>query len=408
VTRPGPSYSRPVETPIQRARLANRLSGLSPSLYARILAKLATYPDETYPFHIGETHLLPHADVLGALPEIARDPGIHHYAHPQGILELREQLAHDLQGRGLPDVAAGDIVVTHGATHGLNLACQAILDPGDVMLVLSPHWPLINAMVHTASAVPVEVPFTCQLRRAGASPYELLSRHKHPRTRAIYLTSPNNPDGVVLSREELGEVARFCIEHDLYALVDEAYERFVFEQQRPVKLAAIEGMADRTISVFTFSKSHRLAGVRVGFSVAPHDVLAAMIKLANISIYNVSLLTQRAALAALGAGGIEETVDAARRAAERFCARLQDIDGADFLPPAGGAYVFAHLDELLGDRSCFDLLDTCLDAGVVFAPGQGFGQAYSRWARFCFTAMDPARLDRGTERLADLLTTFSR
>lgn len=396
-----------MEIPRTRPRLAGRLSGLAPSLYARILGKLAAYPEETYPFHIGETHLLPHSDVLEGLPEIARDPAIHHYAHPQGILPLRERLAAELNQTGMPEVTAGDLVITHGATHGLNLACQAVLDPGDVMLVLSPHWPLINAMVHTASAVPIEVPFTCQLRHDGRQVTDLLGAALHPRTRAIYLTSPNNPDGVVLSRAELHDVARFCVEHDLYALVDEAYDRFHFGH-RPPRLASFEGMAERTISVFTFSKSHRMAGVRVGFTAAPPDVLAAMVKLANISIYNVSLLTQRAALAALEAGAVEETVLAASTAADAFCDRLAEVPGVRFLRPEGGAYVFAHLGDILGERTTFDLLDACLDEGVVFAPGQGFGQTYGRWGRFCYTAMDPARLQRGTDRLLGILDRFQR
>ncbi len=388
----------------QRPRLASRLQGLSPSLYARILAKLSLYDGEVYPFHIGETHLLPVPEVMGALTEAAKDKAVHRYGHPQGLLDLREALAHQLNATGMPGVGASDIIVTHGATHGLNLACQAILDPGDVMLVLSPHWPLINAMVHTQSAVPVEVPFTCQLRRDGARAKDLLERAYHPRARAVYVTSPNNPDGAVLTREELSDIAAFCVEHDLYALVDEAYDRFHYGH-RPPRLMGFEDMRDRTISLFTFSKSHRMTGLRVGYAVAPSDVRDAMIRLANISIYNVSMLTQRAAHAALAAGDevVAETVAAATRARDAFCTALSGVEGVSFLVPEGGAYVFADLRELLGGRDCFDLLDRCLDEGVVFSPGLGFGRAYATWARFCFTAMDEAHLARGTERLVSIL-----
>lgn len=194
----------------------------------------------------------------------------------------------------MPHVSAADVCVTHGATQGLNLACQALLDPGDVCLILSPHWPLINSMVHTASAVPIEVPFFSEIRRPGApSPYEILRRHLHQRTRAVYLTSPNNPDGVVLNREELASVARFCKDHNLYIISDEAYDRFLYGSGKLLPcLASFDGMADKVISVFTFSKSHRMAGLRVGYVVAPPDIRDAITKLANVSTYNISLIMQ--------------------------------------------------------------------------------------------------------------------
>jgi aspartate/methionine/tyrosine aminotransferase len=393
--------------PRRRGRLARRLSGMRPSLYARVLGRLQQYHGEVYPFHIGETYLIPDGAVKEALAA-ADDKAVHHYGHPQGIPELREEIAGHLSARTEP-CGEEDIVITHGATHGLNLACQAILDPGDEVLVLSPHWPLINSMVHTVSAVPVEVPFTHRLREPDPStPEELLAPHLTPRTRAVYVTSPNNPDGVVLRDEELASIARFCVDNDLYALVDEAYERFHYVTP-PRPLASYPGMAERSIRIYTFSKSHRMAGLRVGWTVAPPDVKAAMVKLANISVYNVSLIVQKAALEALRRceHTVAETVDAARESSETFCSILDELGMLTYARPEGGAYVFADLTGILGDGDCFELLDACLDEGVVFSPGAGFGWAYEKWARFCYTAMDPQRLSRGAERLADVLVRFT-
>lgn len=390
-----------------RDRLAQRIAGLRPSLYARVLGRLETYSGEIYPFHIGETWLQPAPAIKAALGAVD-DGAVHHYGHPQGILELREAIAARVSARGHA-VNADDVIVTHGATHGLNLACQAILDPGDEVLVLSPHWPLINGMIHTACAVPVEVPFTCQLRaRPNVDVEALLRPHLSPRTRAIYVTSPNNPDGVVLREGELGALARFCVENDLYAFVDEAYEAFHFVEPAP-SLACLPGMEERAIRVFTFSKSHRMAGLRVGFSIASPDVRAAMVKLANISIYNVSLLMQRAALVALSECGetVSETSRTALEARDILCDALGSLEGISFTPPEGGAYVFADLSRVLGDADCFELLDACLDEGVVFSPGVGFGAAYEKHARFCFTAMEPERLRRGAARLGEVIRRFN-
>lgn len=388
----------------RRARLAERISGLKPSLYARIVRRIEAHEGEVFGFHIGESHLAPDAAVLEALHQSAHDRTIHRYASPQGLIPLRDAIAQDLGLRGSP-VHPNDVLVVHGATHGLSLACQAVLDPGDEVLVLSPHWPLINGMITTACAVPVEVPFTSAPDGSAPRP-EVLASFVTERTRAIYLTSPNNPDGAVLSAEQLDVIAGLCRAHDLYAFVDEAYERFLYVD-RPPSLAQRQGMAERTIRIFTFSKTHRMAGLRVGYVVAPPDILGAMTRLSNLSVYNVSLLMQRAALAAMGAdAAVSESVAEAARARDQLCAALSSVQGLRFRAPHGGAYVFADLDALLGDRDCEALLDCALDEGVVFSPGEGFGAAYARWARFCFTAMDAEKLARGSDRLAQVFARF--
>jgi aspartate/methionine/tyrosine aminotransferase len=393
---------------VSRERLAARMAGLRPSLYARLLSRLAGYQGEVFPFHIGELHLPPIDAVQGALRDTAaREVG--RYGHPQGLPELREAVAQRARTSGMGEVCPAQVVVTHGATHGLNLACQALLDPGDEVLVLSPHWPLIVGMVQAACATPVEVRFTCQVGGVlqPGKVAELLSRHLTPRTRAVYFTSPNNPDGVVLDAPRLRELARFCVAQDLWALADEAYASFVY-QDRPPHLASFPGMAERTVSVFSFSKSHRIAGLRAGYAVAPPDVVEAMSRLANLSVYNVALVIQRAALAALAAGpdAEAETVQAARAGRDLACQAFDALPGVRFGRPQGGAYLFVNLEAILGDRDCHLLLEHCLDQGVVFAPGEGFGAAYSRWARFCYTAMPPDRLGAGLERLGRLLRSF--
>ncbi len=388
-------------------RLASRLSGLQPSLYARILDRLQDYEGETYPFHIGESYLLPGEAVDAAFKTILR-PELHRYGHPQGMLNLRDDLAEHIASQGMAWVGPENIMVTHGATHGLNLACQALLNPGDVMLVTSPHWPLITSMVHAASAVPIEVPFTTRLRSDELSAYQILSRAMHPKAKALYLTSPNNPDGVVLTASELEDVARFCIENDLYILADQAYARFIFKESGSEQIANLEGMRERCITLFTFSKSHRMSGIRVGFVVAPPDLLAGMSKLANISIYNVSLLTQHAARAALSLGEtyVRETIDSARTNRNILIKELAELDGIEVMKPAGGAYVFLDLSERLQGRDAFTLLERCLDEGIIFAPGQGFGRSYESYARFCYTAMAPEHLKRGCRTLVKTVNSF--
>lgn len=387
-------------------RLAKRLDGLPPSLYARVMARLSSYGGEVYPFHIGETWLLPTKALQEALHS-ADDRALHRYGHPQGLSSLRITIAAQRE-LAAQNVSPDDVIVTHGATHGLHLACQAVLDPGDEVLVLSPHWPLFNNMVHTAGATPIEVPFTCQLRSEGDCEVDaLLEEYISEKTRALYVTTPNNPCGTVLQPNERLAIARFAERHQLFVFADEAYEQFHFDTP-PAPMRSLPGMAERTISIYTFSKSHRMAGLRVGYSIAPPDVLNAMVKLANISVYNVSLLMQRAAQIALeqGQADVRETVATAKTGAQLLAAEFQKLPGLRFNQAEGGAYLFVDLSEVLEGRDCFDLLDACLDQGIVFSPGVGFGQNYSAWGRFCFTAMSPEHLLRGTERLSEIIRRF--
>lgn len=398
-----PPAPRSVIRELPRARLAGRIAGLRPSLYARVLQRIEAHGGEVFPFHIGESHLSPAPEICAALLEAAEDRAIHRYASPQGLVPLREAIAERLRLSGRAGISRDDVVVTHGATHGLSLVCQAVLDPGDEVLVLSPHWPLINGMIHTACAVPVEVPFTTDPRAAERPPPGRLSSFVTERTRAIYVTSPNNPDGAVLGPAQLEEIARTCVEHDLYAFVDEAYERFLYVDAPP-PLSSFDGMAERTIGIFTFSKTHRMPGLRVGFVVAPPDVRDAVTRLANLSVYNVSLMMQRAAIAACACeSAVAETISQARAARDVLCSALSEIPGVRFRVPDGGAYIFADLSQVLGEGDCYALLERALDVGIVFSPGEGFGAEYGKWARFCFTAMDERKLARGAERLVALL-----
>jgi aspartate/methionine/tyrosine aminotransferase len=393
--------------PGERPRLAARINGLHTSHDARLLARLEAFRGEIFPFHIGESHQLPEAPIRQAL-DVVDDHPIYHCSPPQGLPPLREAIAAHLRRSGLTHVTPEDILIVHGATHGLYLACQALLDPGDEVLVLSPHWPLINEMIHATCATPIEVPFTSGPEpQAALRSVERLASRIGPRTRAVYLTSPNNPDGAVLEREELAGIARLCVEHDLIALVNEAYDRFLYVK-KPPRLGMLPGMAERTVHVFSFSKSHRMAGLRVGYVLAPSAIREAMTKLTRLSIYNVPVLMQRAALAACGQEeSIREMVATARQGRDFLCAALESVPGVRLQRPQGGAYVFADLDELLGKHDCAELLDHCLDEGVVFSPGESFGAEYPRWARFCFTAMDTSTLERGAHLLTVLLRRFS-
>ena len=212
------------------------------------------------PLHIGDTHRTPPADALfGRAVGDDKDDALYRYGATAGLVELREAIAtraRDLYG--IPNVTGAQHVhLGSGGTHALFCAARAVLDAGDDVLVAAPYWPLSVGIFHACMARPVEVPLTSRLYEdpsldAGA----LFAAAITPRTKALYLISPNNPDGKVLGRAcaARSRSLRVAIENDLWVFSDEVYADLTFDAPH-VSVASLPGMAERTIVVQSLSKS---------------------------------------------------------------------------------------------------------------------------------------------------------
>lgn len=369
-------------------------------MFARLYERLAAYQGDVISLQIGDTHLLP--------PEPGRldrqvyrdgDRELYMYGPAPGWPPLVKALTAKVRARNRIAVDDGGLQVTAGATHALACAIGALLDPGDEILLLTPHWPLIHGIARSRSVVPVEVPFSLPLLDdPGADPAALLRAAITPRTRAIYLASPNNPDGLVHDARTLAAIAAVAEEAGLWILADEVYEEYAYDRPH-LSIAALPAAAARTITVFSFSKSYGQAGLRIGYAVGPRPVMEAVRKMANHSVYNVPHALQRAALAALegGAGFLAE-------ARARYAAIREQAAAALALPvrvPQGATYLFIDLGPAMasGDRDGLSVLERIADAGVLLAPGAPFGAIYASWARLCFTAAPEPRLLEGIARI---------
>jgi aspartate/methionine/tyrosine aminotransferase len=351
------------------------------------------------PLHIGDTHLPPPEPARWERRPLAGE-AIYKYGEPRGLPALRDEIAKDFSRRGIPDVVGDDIVLHAGATHALACAARTLLAPGDEVLVPSPYWPLIVGVVRTAGAIPVEVPLTHLLYEdPSRDPAELLEPHVTARTAAIYVASPNNPDGKVHGPAALASIAELARRHSLWILADDVYRDYLWVDGTHVSIASLPGMRERTAVAVSFSKSHALAGDRVGALVPPREVLPTVQKVANHTLFNVPVASQLGALAALRAG--DPWIGAAREryrgARDMTLARLGHLAPA----PEGAAYLFARV----GDDA-YPLLANALDAGVALAPGDGFGAAFTGWFRLCFTAVPEPELERALDALAPLLRNW--
>ena len=382
---------------------ASVFADLAPRIEAR-----ARSGGDLVELHIGDCHLAPPATARFArLDERGYDGSLYCYGAIGGLDALKETFAARLAQRAIGPSAVDpvtEILVSCGATHALFCAARAILDPGDEVLVAAPYWPLSIGVFRAAGAVPVEVPLTTDLYAnpetdAGAAFEGALT----PRTRALYLITPNNPDGKVFSRAQLDRVAQVARSRNLWILADEVYADYVYEGVH-TSIARLDGMRERTVSVYSLSKSHALAGARVGFAVGPSRVIDVARRIATHTVFNVPVATQRLALAALRASSV--WMDEARRAfrtARDETLRALAGSGAKAYVPDGGSYVFVDFAAVLDGRPLQDLLERAIDRGVLLAPGSGFGDAYGTWARLCFTSVPEARLLEGVARLREAI-----
>lgn len=380
-------------------------SAVPASIFARLVEKLRSYKGEVFPFHLGDTHLDPPPGArLYDLDWTEDSTGkLYRYAAPEGDLELITAIVRKLADKNGIVVERSNVQVTAGATHAFACATRALLDPDDEVLVLAPYWPLIRGQVLSVGARPVEVQFSSILiANPNAAPGTLIEPFVTPRTCAIYLITPNNPDGKVLGERELAAIADIARRHDLWVLADEVYEDFAFDARRHVSIATLPGMSERTLTIFSFSKSYAQAGLRVGYVVGPAPTIATIRKLANHSVYNVPRAMQRAALAALE-GGEAFLAHAKKLYVSARDATLVQVPIACACPE-GGSYVFMNLAELVAPgEDAVPVLERLAAAGILLAPGYAFGRDFGSWARLCYTSVPAERLCEGLARMSKVL-----
>ncbi len=385
------------------------LSAVATTLRASVFADLAPRIDarrrsggDLVPLHIGDTYLAP-PDGARFEERAPAEPALYGYGDIRGTTELREAIASRLARLGraaAPIDPMRELLLGVGATHALFCAARTLFEPGDDVLLASPYWPLAHGVVVAAGARPVEVPLTSRLYAdpsldAGA----LFEAAITPRTRGLYLITPNNPDGKVLSRVQLESIARVAAAHDLWVVADEVYADYVYEGEH-VSFASLPGMRERTVTAYSFSKSHAIAGARVGYVVAPARVVEVAQRVATHTVFNVPVVSQRVAVAAIAG----ETPWVARAQHIYRAARDAATDALRGAPvrfsiPDGGSYLFLDFRALLGDRPLVQLLERAIDRGVLLAPGDASGAGFDRWARLCFTSVPEDRVRDGIAKL---------
>lgn len=368
-----------------RPALARDLAQLRASVFADLAPAITARKEAGLPLaplHIGDTHRPP-AATLEDLPAWGRDASSYAYGALGGVPALRDRLAETLTtAHGLPS-GGGDLLVTVGATHGLLCAARACLDAGDEVVVLAPYWPLSVGVLRSAGAVPVEVPFTSTVAAAGEdAAIALVRRAIGARTRGLYFASPNNPCGFVYPRALLERLVSLAVEHGLWVFADEVYAAYAYDAPF-VSAGSFED--GRVVVVGSLSKSHGLAGARIGYVRAESAVLAAIGKVATHSAFHPSLHAQGLAFAALANEAWVRDARAGYIQARAVFTEALAAVRVPFLAPAGGSYVFANFEAFAAESGVNALFERFVEAGVLVCPGAACGEVFAGYARLCFT-----------------------
>jgi aspartate aminotransferase len=301
-----------------------------------------------------------------------------HYAPSSGLLPLRQALVAKLAAKNNIHATTDEVIATVGGSQGLYAAFQSVLDQGDDVLVFSPYWTPIADLITGAQSRPLRVP-TSTARRNGIR--NTLEQFSTPQTRAIYYNTPQNPSGLVFTRAEAEEVASFAIERDLIVVADEAYEDLVYDGEH-CSIASLPGMAERTITCFTFSKTYAMTGWRAGYAVAQEPFMTALRKIVLYSTNGVATPVQYAMIQALTTpeSEIARLREEYRRRRDLIVAGLNEV-GLECEPPAGAFYAFPNVEKInKNSRTAAQIL---LDkAHIATIPGSVFGAQGEGHLRF--------------------------
>jgi aspartate aminotransferase len=333
-----------------------------------------------------------------------------HYLQTNGLPRLRELIVSKLRNKnGIPVEDPEHVLVTNGGIHGVYMLCHALLEAGDEVLVPDPEWPPVVGNVLSAHGVPV----ACPLHESKGWRYDFdeLESKITAKTRVLYINSPSNPTGGVLNRSDLERLASIAREHDLWVISDEAYEDVVFEGEH-VSIASLPGMYDRTIPLYTFSKSYAMTGLRLGYVSIKDPVIRDRAK--KVLFYTASNIASVVQFGGIGAlegsqACIESFHTELRARRDLFYQGLGEIEGSVFSgkPPAGAFYAFLKIDPAWRERGATGSLSWAMaeylikNGRIGCVPGADFGAAGEGYLRLCF-ARDRSELTGALQSMKQL------
>ncbi len=381
---------------LSRDRLNRRVADLKPSGIRRffeliigredVISLGVGEPDFAVPWRIRE-------EMIYSL-----EKGITSYTSNFGLLELREAIAEYYRKFGV-DVGHERVLVTTGVSEGIDIALRAVVNEGEAVLVPEPTYVSYQPLAHLSGAEVIPIP-TCPGFKLT---YEDIVKFRDKNVKVLMINYPNNPTGVSYRKKELEEIADAAVELDCIVISDEIYGELSYNFKH-VSIASLNGMEDRTIILNGFSKGFAMTGMRVGYAIAPEDILDGMLKIHQYSMLCAPVTAQIGALEALRNG--EEELERMRaeymRRRNFFVKRLREM--FEVVMPDGAFYAFPDVSStgLSGEEFAERLL---LEKNVAVVPGNAFGDCGEMHVR-CAYAVSMEKLRIAADRMREFVESL--
>lgn len=383
--------------------LCTTMTGL-PGSSIRKMFNMAQEMDNLISFSLGEPGYVAAEHIQEAACKAIHD-GETHYTVNAGIMPLRQALSQkNLQRKGILYNPDDEIMVTSGGVEALYLSMRVILEPGDEIILGAPYFSNYMGQIGMCKAVPVVVPL---LEEDGFRyNVENLKKAVTDKTKAILINSPSNPTGAVTDKETLQEIAKLCVEKDLYLISDEVYQDFIYGDTEYFSIATCPGMKERTVIVDSFSKTYAMTGWRCGYVLGPSEIVTTMYKIQENIVSCVNTPTQYAALAALEGPQdvLKEMLAAYDKNRKLVLEEINKIEKLSVIVPQGAFYAFVNIKKtgLSSEEFAVKLLK---EAHVVTVPGSGFGEAGEGYIRISYVATYEDTVE-GLRRIKEFMKQF--
>jgi aspartate aminotransferase len=386
-------------------RIASRVSQLNGegalAVYSRA-KELERQGRSIIHLELGEPDFHPAAPVVDAVRN-AVAAGRDRYCSTRGVPALREAIAEYLKRTRRLDIAAEQVLIAPGCKMALSLAMMALIEPGDEVLYPDPGFPIYPSFTRGLGAT--AIPFGLEEKNKFQPDIEEMAQKITPRTRMIIFNSPNNPTGTVFGNPALENLAKLAVKHDLWILSDEIYARILFTGEYK-SIWSLPGMSERTVIIDGFSKSFAMTGWRLGYAVAPTNVIDAMDLLVLNTFTCTAEFTQVAAIEALrdSTNAVDTMVAEYRKRRDQFIAGLARIPGFRCQTPDGAFYAWVNIEET--GLSAEELQRVLLEeAGVAGIAGAAFGPGGKNYLRFSLVSARNL-LEEALERMQRVSTQW--
>jgi aminotransferase len=381
------------------SKFSDRARRLPPSKFAEI-RRLVIERTDLIRLELGEPDFDTPQHIKEAAIE-AINEGFTHYTSAEGLLELREAVARKLKLENRIEAdPETEILITDGGLGAIFAAIQSLVNPGDEVLVFDPAWPRYLQNVWLVGGVPKRI-FLGE--KDGFVPHvDEIEKHVTKKTKLVILNTPNNPTGAVVPKNVIEEIGDLAVERDLILILDEVYERIVYEAKH-FSLAAHSDLKDHIITVFSLSKTYAMTGWRIGYAVSHANIIKAMSKVGGYANACRTSFAQKAAIAALDGPQecVENMVKKYRKRRDLMVERLKEVNDFSVTKPAGAFYLYPRL---LLDMESPDFTKQLIEkAKVAVMPGTAFSTKGEKYVRISY-ANSMEKISEAMDRVQGLVS----